>query len=181
MEERNRYYSSKQFWMVATAFGFFTGLIVFVVYFLLTLLFKNTVSIIYSLVYLLPFAGMYWAVIRLRDYYGRTVIRFSQAFLCSWITAIIAAAVFASVLYIVYSEMNAADLKYKALAIEQQLMAKSGTMTLNQVKELRQQLSTLLSPAYLAQINFVFYSGIGLIYALIIAIFVKRKDRFIEA
>lgn len=181
MEERKRYYSNSQFWWVTSIFGLFTGLIVFVIYFLLSLLFKQEVSVFYSLTYLLPLAGMTLAVLRLRDHYGHGTLRFSQAFWCSWITAIIAALVFAAALYFVYSQMNPGELKHKALAIEQGILAQSNTMSVIEIRSLRQYIQTMLSPAYLAGMNFIFYSLSGVFYALIIAIFARRKDRFIEA
>lgn len=181
MEERKRYYSIGQFWWVTATFGIFTGLIVFVLYFLLSLLFKHEVSVFYTLIYLLPLAGMILAVLRLRDFYGHGTIRFSQAFWCGWITAFIAALVFGTALYFIYSEMNLGELKHKALAIEQRVLAKSDTMSLAEIRSLRQYIQTMLSPSYLAFMNFVFYSVFGVFYALIIAIFARRKDRFIKA
>lgn len=181
MEERKRYYSNAQFWWVTSLFGLFTGLLVFVLYFLLSLLFKQEVSVFYSLTYLLPVVGMIMAVVRLRDHYGHGAIRFSQAFWCSWITAIIAAFVFAATLYFVYSEMNLSELKHKAMTIEQDVLAQSNTMSITEIRSLRQYIQTMLSPAYLAGMNFIFYSLFGVFYALLIAIFARRKDRFIEA
>lgn len=180
MEERKRYYSIGQFWWVTTMFGLFTGLVLFVIYFLLSLIFKHDISIFYTLIYLLPLVGMLLAVVRLRDYYGHSTIRFSQAFWCSWITALIAALVFAAALYFVYSEMNLGELKHKSLAIEQRVLSKSEPMSLTEIRSLRQYIQTMLSPSYLAFMNFIFYSIFGLFYAFIIAIFARRKDRFLE-
>lgn len=181
MEEKKRYYSIGQFWGVTSVFGLFTGLVVFVIYFLFSLLFKHQVSVFYTLIYLLPLAGMIMAVLRLRDFYGQGTIRFSQAFWCGWVTALITAIVFAVALYLIYSKMNLGELKYKAMAIEQRILAQSNTMSLTEIRSLRQYIQTVLSPSYLAAVNFIFYSAFGAIYALLIAIFARRKDRFIEA
>jgi hypothetical protein len=181
MKERKRYYSNGQFLWVTTSFGLFTGLIVFVLYFLLSLLFKHEVSVFYTLTYLLPLVGMILAVRRLRDFFGQGTIRFGQAFWCAWITGIIAAVVFALALYFVYSEMNLGELKHKALAIEQNIMAKSHTLSLSEIKSLRQYIQTILSPSYLASMNFIVYSIFGFFYALIIAIFARQKDRILVA
>jgi hypothetical protein len=77
--------------------------------------------------------------------------------------------------------MNLGELKHKALAIEQNIMAKSHTLSLSEIRSLRQYIQTILSPSYLAFMNFIVYSIFGFFYALTIAIFARQKDRILVA
>ncbi|MDN5349295.1 MAG: hypothetical protein PWQ54_691 [Bacteroidales bacterium] len=173
--------STKNFWWTTVLTGLFTGLLVFTLYFLLLLLSHNIYSWIFVLVYILPFIGMTYATLRFKNRFNDGYISFNEAFITAYFTGIVAAIIYALLIYFVYTQMNSNELKYRSLQIEQYLQMQAGNLSLTEISTLRKQINKLLSASYLSIYNLIFHSVLYVIYAVLIAIFVRRKNRFIEA
>ncbi len=173
--------NTKNFWWTTLLTGLFTGLLVFTIYFLFLLLSDHIFSWIFTLVYILPFIGMSYATLRLKNRYNEGYISFNEAFISSFFTGFVAAIIYALLIYFVYTQMNSNELKYRSLQIEQYLQMQAGNLSLSEIRNLRQQINQLLSASYLSIYNLIFHTILYVIYAVIIAIFVRRKNRFIEA
>ncbi|MDD3637254.1 MAG: DUF4199 domain-containing protein [Bacteroidales bacterium] len=172
--------SGKTWWTMLLT-GIFTGLVLFTVYFLLLLLNRQIISWIFVLVYLIPSLGMIYASIRIKYKYLNGYINFSETFLVSLLTGLFSAGVYAALLYLVFTQLNSSELKYRAIHLEQYLQAQTGNVSLHEIKAMRYNINQLLSASSLALFNLIFHSLLAVIYAFIIAIFVRRKNRFIEA
>lgn len=173
--------STKNFWWTTVLTGLFTGLLVFILYFLLLLISNNIYSWKFLLVYLLPFIGMTYATIRFKNRFNAGYISFNEAFITAFITGLVAAIIYALLIYFVYTQMNSNELKYRSLQIEQYLQMQAGNLSLHEIRTLRNQINNLLSARYLSIYNLIFHTALYVIYAVLIAIFVRRKNRFIEA
>ena len=172
--------SGKTWWTIVLT-GLFTGLVLFTVYFLLLLLNRQIISWIFVLVYLIPSLGMIYASIRIKYKYLNGYINFSETFLVSLLTGLFSAGVYAALLYLVFTQLNSSELKYRAIHLEQYLQAQTGNVSLHEIKAMRYNINQLLSASTLALFNLIFHSLLAVINAFIIAIFVRRKNRFIEA
>ncbi|MDY0084451.1 MAG: DUF4199 domain-containing protein [Bacteroidales bacterium] len=172
--------SGKTWWTIVLT-GLFTGLVLFTVYFLLLLLNRQIISWIFVLVYIIPSLGMIYASIRIKYKYLNGYINFSETFLVSLLTGLFSAGVYAALLYLVFTQLNSSELKYRAIHLEQYLQAQTGNVSLHEIKAMRYNINQLLSASSLALFNLIFHSLLAVIYAFIIAIFVRRKNRFIEA
>lgn len=173
------YYNIFQFWIVGLLTGLFTGLLTFVLYFGFNLVADRSFSFLFILIYLLPAFGMYYAVIRLRNRYGRGVIKFNQAFRLALLTGFVAAVVMGLLVYFIYTYMSPQGLESRMSYLEAAVL-KEGHYLAQDIRQLRSLIKTLLSPVLMAFSIFVVNLVLSLLFAFIIAIFARRKDRYID-
>ncbi len=178
-QAKGTYYSIIQFWVVGLITGLFTGLLTFVLYFGFNLVADRSFSFLFILIYLLPAFGMYYAVIRLRNRYGRGVIRFKQAYSQALLTGFVASVVMGLLVYFIYTYMSPQGLESRMSYLESAVL-KEGHYLAQDIRQLRSLIKTLLSPVLMAFSIFIVNFALALFYAFIIAIFARRKDRYID-
>jgi hypothetical protein len=173
-------YSSKHFWLVCSITGLFSGLWLLVLYFGLSLLTNNYYSIYYILIYLFPLFTAYLASIILRNRFGKGVMRFAQSFKLTIFTLIISAVFFSVGIYFIYIYLNQPAFDMRTSLIESEIMLKENGMTMDEMKEKKDVIHQILSPMSIAVMYFILNIVLTPFFALIIAIFAKRKSRFIN-
>ncbi len=170
-------YKTLHFWLVAPLSGLFGGLLVFVLLFTFNLLLDRSFSLIYVMVYLFPLFIMWYATAVIRDRFGMGVISFRQAFFFSAFTGIITAFVMSVVIYYVYTHLNAPALQYRANQLEAELLQSA---IHGDLQEKKSMVRSLMNPRQLA----LYFGMLNLIlmpvFALFIAIFAKRKNRYLD-
>ncbi len=165
------------FWMVTLLSGLFGGLLVFILLFTFNLLIDRSFSLIFFIVYLAPLFVLWFSVSWLRDSFGQEVISFRQGFFTAALTGIVLTAIMSLAIYYVYSHLNYPALQQRTVLLETELMQSGNMEGLTQKKQLVQQ---LMSPKNLA----LFFTWVNLallpFYAFFIAIFAKRKNRYLD-
>ncbi len=171
----------KNTWYSIIVIGLFTGLLLFTIYFLLQLVNHEVYSWLFSFTYTIPFIGMWFVAQRVREKILDGYINYKEAYFTSLLTGIISALTFAGLIYFVYTVLNPNDINYRVLQLEQLIVSKSGKTNIEEIQMLRNKLNLLLSVSYLTFLNMIFHILLAILYAFIIAIFVRRKNRYIEA
>jgi hypothetical protein len=170
-------YKTLHFWLVAFLSGLFGGLLVFVLLFTFNLLIDKSFSLVYVMVYLFPLFIMWYATVLLRDRFGMGVISFWQALFFSALTGFICALVMSAAIYYVYTHLNAPALQHRANQLEAGLLQSAIEGNLQEKKNL---VRNLMSPQQLAKYFGLLNLILLLPYALFIAIFARRKNRFLD-
>jgi uncharacterized membrane protein YhaH (DUF805 family) len=170
-------YEKKHFWLVGILTGFFSGLLVFLFQLILFHLSLSSFSIIYALLYLIPFIAMTYASMRLRDRYGSNMLLFGQSFKLSLLTGFLSAVVMSLMIYYVYTNLFIPALQQRAAQLNSELLSTDPGMSFDKMKERKQLIIKLLSPISLAIYYFVVNTVLLPFYAFIIAIFAHRRRR----
>jgi uncharacterized membrane protein YhaH (DUF805 family) len=170
-------HEKKHFWLVGILTGFFSGLTVFLVQLILFHLSLSSFSIIYGLLYLIPFIAMAYASVRLRDRYGSNMLLFGQSFKLSLLTGFLSAVIMSVMIYYVYSYLFIPALQQRATQLNSELLSADPGMSFDKMKERKQLIIKLLSPLSLAIYYFVVNTVLLPFYAFIIAIFAHRRRR----
>jgi hypothetical protein len=173
-------YKNWQFWVVGSFTGFFGGLLTFLILFLVNLLVVKEYSYLYVAVYIAP-AFFYWyACIRLRNHYAQGVLSFGSGFRLSLLTGIILTAIMSAAIYFVYLYLNNPTLEFRINRIETELISKEASSGLGKINSTRQFVRELMTPKYLAILQATVNLALLPVFALIIAIFARRKNRYLD-
>ncbi len=165
------------FWLVILLSGLFGGLLIFVLLFTFNLLLDSYFSFLYLFIYLSPLVVMHFATTRLRDYFGQGVISFRQAFTTSFFTGLITALVISLTIYFVYAHLNSPALEQRFSLLESEISQQGSP---DDIRHKRQMLRSLIHPKSMA----IYFGVVNLLllplYAFLIAIFAKRKNRYLD-
>lgn len=178
-QKKTTYYTQTHFWVVGLLTGLFTGLLSFVLYFAFNLFADRSFSLLFIFIYLFPAIGMYYAVIRLRNRYGRGVIQFRQAFSQAILAGFTASIVIGVLVYFVYTYMNPQSLQGRMSHLESSIL-QDGVYAAKDIRDVRSLIQKLLSPFLMSLSIFAINFILSMLYAFIIAIFARRKDRYMN-
>ncbi len=173
-------YLSKHFWFVGLLSGLFSGLILLFLYFGLNYLTNNYYSVYYIFIYLFPLFSFWLSSKILRDSFGLGVLGFKQSFKLSMLSGILLSFLFSIGVYYIYTNIAKPTIDSRVLMVESDVMLSGKGLSYNQITNKREAVKGLLSPLSIASLYFLYYIVLTPIFALIIAIFAKRKNRFIE-
>ncbi|MDP3462278.1 MAG: DUF4199 domain-containing protein [Bacteroidales bacterium] len=173
-------YKTWQFWLVGLFTGFFGGLLTFLLLFLVNLLVVKEYSYLYLFVYLAPLFFLWFSCLRLRNNYAQGVLSFGSGFRLSLLTGLILVSVLSLAIYFVYTYLNNPTLEFRINRIETDLVSKEAANGLQSINSKRQFLREIMSPAYLAIVHAIVNLSLLPVYAFLIAIFARRKNRFLD-
>ncbi|MBU1010775.1 MAG: DUF4199 family protein [Bacteroidetes bacterium] len=168
------------FWIVGLVTGFFGGLLTFLLLFVVNLLVNNNYSFVFGTVYLAPAFFMAYACARLRGKYGSGVLSYGSGFRLSLLTGLVTALVMSVAIYFVYTYLYTPTLSYRLGRLESELVGKQATAGYAAIAEKQQTLRNLMSPLNLSLLFAAVNLALSPVYAVIIAIFARRKNRFLE-
>jgi hypothetical protein len=166
--------------MVGLLTGFFGGLVNYIILLLLLYFVHDSYSLLYIMIYLFPFVFVAFANIRLRERYNQGMLSFGQSFRLSVLTGFFASLVLSLMVYFVFTYFLTGILHYRALALESDLIGLQNVKSMEEIRNLKVWIKNMLSPLNLAAYYFILNLILIPIQAVIIAIFVWRKKRFIE-
>jgi len=173
-------YKKRNFWAVTLFTGFFSGLLAFVLLTLLMHLSAESFSPIYVLIYLLPVITMFWACIRLRERYNYGMLTFSQGFRVSFTTGLFSALFLSLAVYFVFSHLFMPSLFQRVNMLEADFVLNNPGLPLAEIKDKKELIQQMLTPLSLAVYFFIINAILLPFVAFIIAIFARRRSRFIE-
>jgi hypothetical protein len=168
------------FWLVGILSGLFSGLIMLVLYFSVNYLANNYFSVYYIFIYFFPLLSLWTACYVLRHFFGLGVLRFKHAFRLSLLTSFISAIVFSIGMYFVFTYLNQPSTGARSTLIESEYQLGRQGLSFEEIKDKKEQLQLFLSPFSIAFMYFLLNIVLTPFFALIIAIFARRKNRFIE-
>jgi hypothetical protein len=173
-------HKSWHFWLVGISTGIFSGLLMLLLYFGMNYLANSYFSVYYIFIYLFPLISLGAACYFLQRFFGMGVLRFKHAFRLSLLTSVISAAIFSIGMYFVFSQLNQPAISARSTMIESDYILGRQGLTYNEMRDKKEQIAQILSPLSIAVMYFLLNIVLTPLFALIIAIFAKRKNRFIE-
>lgn len=170
-------YKNVHFWVVIFLSGLFGGLLIFVLLFTFNLLLNSYFSFLYLFIYLSPLVVMHFATTRLRDFFGQGVMSMKQAFVTAFSAGFLSALVMSLTIYFVYAYLNSPALEHRFSTLEAEML-RQGNM--EELRQKRQLLRSLINPKSMA----IYFGAVNLLllplYAFLIAIFAKRKNKYLD-
>lgn len=173
-------YKKKYFWIVGVITGFFSGLLIFLLLIVLTFLLGNSFSLLYIVLYLAPIFAMGFACVRLRERYLDGMLEFSMGFRLSVLTGFVSALVMSLMIYYVFTFLLLPSLHHRVAILESELLASNPDQTMDQIKGNKYLIQQILTPLSMALYYFIVNVFLMPLFATIIAIFAKRRNRYID-
>ncbi len=170
-------YNKAKFWPVGIISGLLGGLIGFVLLLVLLLYVKESVSSTYLLVYIYPFFYLAIANIYLRERYQAGILKFGTAFRLSLLSGFIASAFASFLIFLVFEYVYNDILANRVHTMTYELISSQNRQSNADLVRMSEWISQMLSPIKLALYYFAFYLLLLPFQALIIAIFVWRKQK----
>lgn len=179
MDKKDRRFSLADFWKAIFVVGLFTGLLTFLAYFSINVFTNSSFSILYIIIYLFPFFAMLFEALNFRNNYAYNEMYFIDTFSLTSLTGLVSSVVMSLLIYLIYKYLNAGDIESRLRELEASIVTQSSITQIEDIKQLRDTLRTILSPTLLALWMFVLNIALTIIYALVISIFVRKKKTFI--
>lgn len=173
-------YKTWQFLLVMLITGLFTGMVAFVVYLSLLSFVHSIFSPVYLMLYLVPFAGMWIAALRLRNRYNYRMLSYGQGFRISFSTGFVSALVFSFMVYYLFSGTLESLLNQRINTLVSQVVLENPSMSLDDLNRRKDLVNRMLAPLSQAVYFFAFNFAMLPIAAFLIAIFARRRGRIIN-
>ena len=173
-------HKSWHFWLVGSFSGLFSGLVMLLLYFGMNYISNNYYSVYYIFIYLFPLVSLWVACYLLRQFFGSGVLRFKHAFRLSLFTSVLSAVVFSVGMYFIYTRLNQPAISARSTIIESEYMFGRQGLSYDEIQDKKEQIQQILTPTSIAFMYFALNIALTPFFALIIAIFARRKNRFIE-
>lgn len=173
-------HKSWHFWLVGGITGLFSGLVMLFLYFGMNYVANSYYSVYYIFIYLFPLASLWMACYFLRQFFGMGVLRFKHAFRLSLLTSVISAVIFSIGMYYIYTRLNQPAISARSTIIESEYIFGRQGLSYEEIQDKKAQIQQILTPASISFMYFALNIVLTPFFALIIAIFARRKNRFIE-
>lgn len=173
-------YKTWHFLLVMIVAGLFTGLITFVVYLALLSFVQGIYSPVHIMLYIVPFAGMWVAALRLRRRFSYDMISFGQAFRISFSTGFVAAIVFSLMVYYLFSDPLAHVLNQRINTLVGQVVLDNPSLGLDEISRRKELVHRMMAPMSQAIYFFAFNFVLLPVSAFLIAIFVRKRSRLLD-
>lgn len=178
MDKKERRFSLAEFLKAIFIVGFFSGLLTFLFYFAINVFTGSSFSVLYIIVYTFPFFVMLFQALNFRKNFADKGLFFFDTFSLTFLTGFLSAVIMSLFVFLIYKYLNAGDIESRLRTLEASIITQSSITQIEDIKQLRNTLRNILSPAKLALWMFLVNFALTIVYALIIAIFVRKEKTF---